>query len=265
MDPIVLSILSVLIISLMSFIGVLTLVLQKDLLESMLIYLVAFATGALLGASFFHLIPEVIELQGGYESVIPVAILLGMLTVYVLEKIIRWHHHHSVKHELVNEASANETVKPYVYNNLIGDGLHNFIDGLSLAIAFNVSASIGMVAFAAILIHELAQEFGDFGILVKGGLSPKKALFFNFLSAFTAVLGVIVGIMMLNMRELVNLTNTITTVVLSITTGMFLYLSLSDLVPELHEEKNLKISMLTTLVGIFGVVIMYMLTFIEVA
>ncbi len=260
------SLIAVFIVSLASLVGIFTLILRKNVLESALIYLVAFALGTLLGAVFFDLLPEVLELRGGYDVLIPIGILVGMLSVYLLENLVRWHHHHSVEHPLFNSGSVSgngHEVKPYVYNNLIGDGLHNFIDGLAMAVAFNVSFELGFVAFLAILVHELAQEIGDFSILIKGGLSVRKALVFNFISALTSVFGALIGIFLVNFPEFSAWVNIITAVVLSFTMGIFLYLSLSDLVPELHEEVKLSTSIFVVIVGILGVVIIYLVTLLE--
>ena len=186
-----------------------------------------------------------------------------MLFAFILEKGIHWHHHHTLEHKGLPGQNANlKVIRPYVYNNLIGDGLHNLVDGLTLAVAFFTGTSLGIIIFISILIHELAQEFGDFAILIKGGLTPKKALIFNFLSALTALAGFMIGIILISTPTFLSL---IVALILPLAAGNFLYLSAADLIPELHEEKNPKLSLIQLIFGILGVFIMYLLTFVELA
>jgi zinc and cadmium transporter len=140
----------------------------------------------------------------------------------------------------------------------MGDGIHNLIDGMIIATSFQVNISFGLITTLAIILHEIPQEIGDFGVLVYGGLSKLKALFFNFLSALTAIIGVFIGYFLTTSIE------NFSSVLLPIAAGGFIYIAASDLVPELHKEPNLKKSTLAIITFIFGIILMYALKLIHV-
>jgi len=180
---------AVLIITLLSSVGIFTLLIKNKSFDNLIHYLVPFSIGTLLAVTFFELLPDAVEFAGGsFKSDIGILIISSMAISFILEYFIHWHHHVNTKNK------SEEEIKPYVYNILYGDGVHNFIDGIALVIAFNSSLTLGLSLFLGIAIHELAQEIGDFTILVKGGMSPIKALFYNFISGLTAFLGAFVGI-----------------------------------------------------------------------
>lgn len=269
MDNLILSFIAVIIISLTSLVGVTTLVFKIEYLDVLVHYLIAFATGALLAAAFFHLIPEAVELSDGeFSPELGFIIILAIAISFFVERTIHWHSHHSLikpdEHHspLVRPHNMENTekIKPYVLNILIGDGIHNFVDGLALVGAFSISNNVGISVFFAILIHEIAQEFGDFGILVHGGLSPRKALLTNFLSSLPAIFGVILGSFLLTNESL---TNTITFAIMAFSAGLFLYISIADLIPELLEELSTVKTIAHTIVGFSGVLIVYLITFLE--
>ncbi|MHA1990567.1 MAG: ZIP family metal transporter [Candidatus Hodarchaeales archaeon] len=270
MDSLFLSLIAVFIVSLASLIGVTTLVLKIEYLDILVHYLIAFATGALLAAVFFELLPEAVELTGGEFSPIIGFIIIGaMAGSFIVERTIRWHSHHSLVEPTTHHSplhpphndEPSERMKPYVLNILIGDSIHNFVDGLALVAAFSVGFEVGLVVFFGILIHELAQEFGDFGILVHGGLSPKKALMANFLSSIPAIIGVFFGVILLSNETIVDI---MTLVIISISAGLFLYIATADLIPELTEELSTWKSFAHTIVGAGGVILIYMITLLEV-
>jgi len=210
---------------LVSLVGAATLVLKKETLDKLLMVLVAFSTGALLGGAFFHLMPEALEAME--PSAAFRYLLAGFSIFFLIEKLLHWHHCHE------------EHCEVHAFTSLIlfGDGIHNFIDGLVMAASFLVSIRFGIVTTLLILGHELPQELGDFGVLVHGGFSTRKALAFNFLSQMTAVAGGVAGFLFSGAAGF-------TALLLPFAAGGFVYIAASDLVPELHKEKRLAKSML---------------------
>lgn len=228
-------------IGLISLVGAITFVLKKGLINKISMFLLAFSTGALIGGAFFHLLPEAIELD---DSLSPfLYLVIGIIVFFALEKYLKWHHCH-------NETGECK-VHTFTYMSLVGDGFHNFLDGLIIVSAFSVSTEIGLVAVVAVAAHEIPQELGDFGVLIHGGFSKLKALFWNFISAMTALLGVLVGYSMINYFD------NITALLLPFAAGGFIYVAMSDLVPELHKETRLKKSIINF--SIFGLGISFML------
>jgi len=233
-------ILATFIISLISFIGVLTLTLNKKSLNKFLITIVAFAAGALIGSAFLHLIPEASE-KLSYASV-SFFVLLGFILFFLIEKILHWRHCHEKECK----------IHPFSYLILIGDGVHNFLDGLIIAASFIISPAIGITSTIAIALHEIPQEIGDFGILVYGGMKKKKALFLNFLVALTAIIGGIIGFLLKSV-------NSISIFILPVAAGGFIYIASSDLLPELKKETKLKKSLLDFVIFLIGIALMLIL------
>jgi len=221
------SIASVIVVSLISLIGVFTLSLKQETLRKILLFLVSFAVGGLFGDAFIHLLPESFEKLGTKLST-SLYTIAGILIFFILEKFIRWRHCHS--------PSSSEHTHPVVALNLIGDGVHNFIDGMVIAASFLVNIPLGITTSLAVIFHEIPQEIGDFGVLVHGGLSVKKALFFNFLSALTSILGAVICLVIGPHIK------GYTLALLPITAGGFLYIAGSDLIPELHQGCDIKVS-----------------------
>lgn len=217
------AILATLIVSAISFLGALTLVLRKDLLNKSLFFLVSLAVGALLGDAFLHNIPEAVEIFE--DSLSPyLLVLVGFIIFFILEKVVHFHHLHVHEEEV--------RYRPFIYTNLIGDGIHNFIDSLLIASAFSASFELGVAASIAVVLHEIPQEFGDFAVLIHGGMSHKRALLWNFLSAVTAVIGAIVGLLIFSAQE------ALLPLIIPITAGGFIYIAAADLVPELHSQEG---------------------------
>lgn len=212
---------SVFIVSAISLIGVVALGLNERFLRSVLTYLVSLSAGALLGDVFLHLLPEMAEAGFGVSE--GVYFLGGIVLFFILERFILWHHSHS-NHE--------EEIHSSVYLTIIGDSLHNFIDGMIIAASFLVSIPLGIAATIAVVFHEVPQEVGQFGILIHGGWSKVKATLYNFLSALTAVLGaVIVLVFARDLQEAPSF-------LLAFAGASFIYVAMSDLIPELHKEKS---------------------------
>ncbi|MFH1073735.1 MAG: ZIP family metal transporter [Candidatus Firestonebacteria bacterium] len=242
------TLISVAIVSLISLVGVFTIALNRDLLQKIILYLVSFAVGALFGDAIIHLLPEAYETFGkGLPTALMV--ILGIFIFFVLEKFIRWRHCHA--------GHCDEHLKPVVYINLFGDAVHNFIDGLVIAASYSVSFQLGVATTIAVILHEIPQEIGDFGVLIHGGLSAKKALFFNFLSALASVIGAIlffaVGDFAGNFKM----------ALIPITAGGFIYMAGSDLIPELHHDERPLRSLLQIIFIALGVAIMALMVFFE--
>lgn len=236
------ALISVLVVSLISLIGIITLSINLERLRKFLIYLISFSAGALLGDAFIHLLPEIIK-EVGFGLSISMYLLLGIVIFFVLEKIIHWNHCHG---EIVEDGKKH--VHAFAYTNLIGDGLHNFLDGIIIASSYLVSLPVGIATTIAVILHEIPQEIGDFAILIHAGFSKGKALAVNFASALMAVLGVIVVFILGDIVENLEI------ILVPIAAGGFIYIAGSDLIPELHKHssklaKNL-LQLIAFLVGI---------------
>lgn len=242
------SIAGVLVVSLISLIGVFSLTLGKLVLEKLLFFLISFAAGGLLGDAFIHLLPEITE-ESGFGLGASLAVLAGILIFFVLEKFIAWRHCHI--------PTSSQHPHPLVFMNLIGDGFHNFIDGAIIAGSFLVSISLGIATLAAVIFHEIPQEIGDFGVLVHGGFSKKRALIFNFISSLTAFLGAIF-VLVFGAKI-----SGFSQMLIPFTAGGFIYIAGSDLIPELHKETNLGKSGLQLLGLLLGIGVMLALTLLE--
>jgi zinc and cadmium transporter len=231
-------------VSLISFIGALTLFLKEKTLDKILLFLVALSAGALLGGAFFDLIPEAINKVGvAEESLFKIFLYLifGFCVFFILEKYIKWHHHHSISHP---------EIKSFSYLILVSDGIHNFIDGLIIAGAFVASFPVGLATTLAVIFHEIPHELGNFGVLVYGGFSRVKALFFNFLSAIFAILGGFFGFFL---SEKIGSSAVF---LLPFAAGGFVYIAASDLIPRINEEENSKKSIFHFLIFLTGIAFM---------
>lgn len=242
------TLISVFIVSLIAFIGIFTLALKTNILKKILLLLVSFATGALLGDVFIHLLPELVE-EHGLTITNSLSILLGLFLFFILEKFLCWRHCHI--------PTSKEHPHPFGFMNLIGDGFHNFLDGMIIAGSYLVSFPVGIATTIAVILHEIPQEISELGVLLHAGLSKTKALFFNFLSALTSFLGAILVLLLGEKIEF------LASQIVPITIGGFLYIASSDLIPELHKETNPKKSLLQMLFMIFGIGIMFSLLFLE--
>ena len=237
-------------ISGLSFLGALTLVLKDRILSKILPSLVAFSAGALIGTAFLHLIPEAItKVEIGESSIFKIFIylILGFCTFFILEEFIGWHHHHSTSHP---------EIASFSYLILFSDGLHNFIDGVVIAGSFLAELPIGLATSLAIIFHEIPKEIGNFGALVYGGFKKTRALFLNFLSALSAILGGLAGYFLLEKIGGGIL------FLLPFTAGSFIYIAASDLIPQIKKEGKSIVNFLTFLAGII-IMILFRLYFHE--
>jgi zinc and cadmium transporter len=253
--PTIYTIVSVSIVSIASLIGVIALAITKRNLDKILFIMVSFSSGTLLGGAFFHLIPEAVEKEGAFSPTITMLILSGMAIFFFVDKIIHWNHHHNNP----TLAHTKETRSPVMaYLNLIGDGMHNFLDGLVIAGSYMVSIPTGIATSLAVIIHEIPQELADFGVLVFAGLSKKKALLFNFLSACVSFLGVGVAFL------LADKTDMFVQITLPLTAGAFIYISGYNIIPELIEKNKRVESLVAPLLSmLLGILMMYGLLFLE--
>lgn len=221
---------------LVAFVGAFTLVFNDRTLKRVLYLLVAFSTGVLMGGGLLHLLDESLETLPSDTALL---IMIGGFSLFFLiERLLHWHHCH--------EGECD--VHSYSYMILFGDGIHNLIDGLVIAAAFLSSTKLGLITSFLIIMHEIPQELGNFGVLVHGGMSKFKALFYNFLAQLTCVLGGVIGYLLPieGFRVLM----------LPFAAGGFIYIAASDLVPELHKEADLKKSMTAFLFFIIGIGLM---------
>jgi zinc and cadmium transporter len=239
---------SVVVISGLSLIGALTLVVRPRTLERALLVLIAFAAGALLGDAFIHLLPEIAESETGFDLTASFALLGGVVAFFILEKVLHWHHAHYPREEHVH---------PVAVTNLVGDGLHNFVDGSIVAGSFLVSTKLGIATAIAVVLHEIPQELGDFAILVRAGLKPRRAIMLNALTALAAVLGAVITLVLAEAVEGVE------RIVVPITAGAFVYIASTDLLPELHKEPEARRSFLQLLGVLAGVGVMALLLVLE--
>lgn len=240
--------LSVIIVSLVSLIGVFTLALKEKFLKKYIFIFISLAVGALLGDAFIHIIPEALE-NSSNSAFASILIIVGILIFFILEKFLHWHHHGEDKN------------KPHIHpvGNLIlfSDGVHNFIDGIIIGVSFIASIPVGIATTIAVILHEIPQEIGDFSVLLHSGYKKKHALWLNFLSALSAVFGVIIVFI------LGKTTEDFIMWILPIAAGGFIYIAVADLIPELHKTKEVKHSLLQITSVIVGILAMVALLLLE--
>jgi zinc and cadmium transporter len=218
-------------------------------IENILLYLIALAAGTFFGDIFFHIMPELIEEQGWFTFQMWILIIGWLLLWIVIEKILRWHHcHHPVTHHHIHHIG---------YMSIIGDIVHNFIDGMLIAASFLTSVEVGIATTIAVILHEIPQEIWDFGILLHAWYTKKKALWVNFLVSLTAILWCMVTFVFASYVDNIALR------ILPLSVGLFLYIAWSDLIPEMHREDNSLKSLIQVLVFIWGVGLMIMILWIE--
>ncbi|VVB98772.1 Zinc transporter ZupT [uncultured archaeon] len=235
------SIASTAIVSLISLIGLFTLSIDQKKLKKLLLYMVSFSAGAMFGDAFIHLIPEAFK-SAGFSPSVAIYVISGIVFSFSVEKFIRWRHCH--------EPTTEEHPHPFAMMNLIGDSVHNFIDGLVIGASYLAGIEIGIATTLAVVFHEIPQEIGDFGVLMHGGFTRAKALLFNFLTALTAILGTVVAL------ALGAYVANMTSFLVPFAAGNFIYIAGSDLIPELHKEMSARKSALQLICFVLGVIVM---------
>ncbi|MBI2019690.1 ZIP family metal transporter [Candidatus Daviesbacteria bacterium] len=222
--------------SIVSLIGGMLLLIRQKFAVKISHYLSSFAAGALLGTAFFDLLPEAAEAATG-ESDIFLWAIIGLLAFFLLERFI--HHHDQGSHPADQKA-----VVPLI---VVGDTVHNFIDGVAIAAAFLINIPLGIITALAVAVHEIPQEIGDFGLLVHKGVSGKKIILINFFSAAAAMFGAILTYFVKDSIE------GLLPIVLSLTAGFFIYIAVANLIPEIHNNENKKIAFWETFILLLGV------------
>ncbi len=208
-------------------------------------FLASFAAGTLLGTAFFDLLPEAAhEAEGSGINIFAWA-LIGLIFFFLVERFIHWFHHHEDFHE--HEKEVKSTV-PLI---IISDTMHNFIDGVVIAATFMASAPLGIITTLAVFAHELPQEIGDFGLLLHKGMSRKKVILVNIVSACAAFMGALLTYAIGNVLE------SYIPIFLAVTAGFFIYIACSDLIPEIHYEKNKRAALIKSMLLILGVVVIW--------
>src|SRR3989338_4489740 len=208
--------------SIISFSGIAFAIFSEEKIRSLSHYLVSFAIGALLGVSFLDIIPEALQMAEA-EKVLP-HVLFGIIFFFMLERFLFWYH----CHEGVCE------VHTFTYLILLGDFLHNFVDGIIVALSFLTDIRLGVLTTFAVLLHEIPQEIGDFSVLIHGGLSRARAFLYNFLVALSIVVGVIVTFALgPSLRPLLPF-------LLAMVAGNFIYIAATDLMPEFHRLTRMR-------------------------
>jgi zinc and cadmium transporter len=229
-------------ISLAALVGIFTLSLKQKFLDKILLRLVALSSGAMLGGAFIYLLPEGV---GTMEpKVFSLFVLAALILYFLIEKILHWRHCHNGKHCAVHS---------FGYLNLIGGAVHKFIDGLIIAAAFLISLPLGLTTTLAIALHVIPQEIGNFAILLYAGLNKRKALYINFLASATIILGGITGL------ALSSQVSGFTKFLLPIAVGGFIYIALSDLIPELRKESDIRNFLINFGLLLLGVALMYII------
>jgi zinc and cadmium transporter len=273
MNEVLLGFLMIFLIGSFSLIGVFMISIKEKTLDSILFILVAFGTGAIFSTALFSLIPEALhhleELNAKgaafNENFLFIIVILGFIMFFIIERFIYWFHGHA--HEKENqlvcytdktgmvdtyfEKSGN--IKSFAVLNLLGDALHNFLDGIVIMVAFLSGITNGIIVTLAVLFHELPQEVGDFGILMYGGFTKKKALSFNFISAMVALLGGVIALFLSNTIDGFNF------FMLAFSGGGFLYIACTELMPELLKQKDLRKSIIQTMIFFVGVLLIILL------
>lgn len=238
---------SVAIVSLISLVGVFGLSLREEFLRKNIFVLIGLAVGALLGDVFIHILPEAFEEAPGILT--SVLVILGIAMFFTLEKFFHWHHH--------GEDRAEPHIHPVGKLILFSDGVHNFIDGIIIGVSFLTSIPLGVATTLAVILHEIPQEIGDFAVLLHSGYEKKRALFLNFLSALAAVLGTVFALVVGSRGE------AFISWALPIAAGGFIYIAMTDLIPELQKTKEPRYSALHFFAAALGVIAMILLTFLE--
>ena len=239
---------SVMGISLISFVGIAFFLAKESFVQRVMIYLVSFSTGALFGNVFLHMLPEIAE-EHGFSLFTSSLILTGIVLSFCIEKFVHWNHCHHMP--------SKDHYHPVGTMTLVADGLHNIVDGIVIAASFYVDIRLGIATTLAVALHEIPQEIGDYALLLYSGYSRSRALLFNFLSGLTAVLGAVLTIVAIEFAEHAIM------YIVPIAAGNLLYIAGSDLIPELHKHSKPFQSFLQLLSILAGVLTMSAMLLLE--
>lgn len=225
------SLAAALLVAAVSLCGAFVLWVPEAKLRRLIPLLVALAVGVLLGDAFIHLIPEAVERIGSVAEV-GLLTLSAMLVFFAIEKGVRWRHDHTLPSLPLAGAAPAIAVQPMARMNLVGDAVHNLIDGVLIAGSFAADPVLGWATTAAIVLHEIPQELGDVGALICGGYAPRRAVWLNFLCALTVILGVVLTLLLGTWVE-----NALT-YLLPLAAGGFIYIATADFIPALHQAEG---------------------------
>lgn len=245
---------SVFLVSAMSLIGIITVFWNEERIKRHTHLLVSLAIGALLGGAFIHLIPESFHELGDAAGIV---ILAGILLFFVFEKVLHWHHEHFLDAAISNGDPAPERLHPVGVMLIVSDGIHNLLDGVIIGASYLVSVEIGIATTIAVVLHEIPQEIGDFGVLLHAGYSRALALTLNFLSALTSIVGAVLVLVLNETAE------SAVAWVVPLAAGGFIYIAASDLIPELHKFPHVRQSIIQLFVIILGVAMMLLIAFLD--
>jgi len=225
------------------------LLLPESMRARMLSPMVSFAIGALLGAAFLAILPHAFEVPGVDAHSVTLTVLCGILVFFLLEKMVIWRHCHTEDCEA--HVPDMDKVRNAATGNLIliGDGIHNMVDGVLIAAAFLTDVHLGVVTSIAVIAHEIPQELGDFAVLLHSGFSRGKALVYNMLTSLTTVIGGVVAFYSLS------LANRIVPYVLAVAASSFIYIAVADLIPGLHKRPELSATVQQIVLIAFGVIV----------
>ncbi len=229
---------STFLVSLISLVGILTLALKDNLLHKIIFCLIGFSAGALIGSAFLHILPEAIQTSN--SLFVFYCLILGIILFFLMERYLHWRHCHD----------KDCHIHAFTYLNLFGEAFHNFIDGIAIAASFIISIKLGVATTLAIIFHEIPKELGNFGVLIYGGFSRKRALLYNFISALMAILGAITGYFISDFAH------GFSHFIMPLTAGGFIYIAMSDLIPEVHKENNQRRATLAFISFLLGIVFM---------
>ncbi|NNF50886.1 MAG: ZIP family metal transporter [Gammaproteobacteria bacterium] len=219
--------------------------------EVLLPHLISFATGALLGAALLALLPHAVG-EIGVDQVhkIGLAVLAGILVFFLLEKMVLWRHCHA-DDCVTHGPEQHHRDKSAASMILVGDGIHNLLDGILIAGAFLTDIHLGVVTAVAVIAHEIPQEVGDLAVLLKSGMSRARALWLNLLASITSVAGGVLAYFWLVASE------DLLPYVLAVAASSFLYVAVADLIPGLHRRVDARTSVQQVLLIIAGVLVIY--------
>lgn len=231
-----------------ALIGGLVLLSREQFIKKISHFIASFAAGVLLGAAFFDLLPEALHEAEGKEANILLWTLLGIILFFLIERFIHWFHHHEEYH--IHEDESKTTIPLIV----IGDTVHNFIDGVVIAATFMTSIPLGIVTAVAVFAHEVPQEIGDFGLLLHKGLARNKIILINIASAAVSVIAAVITYSLGNVLELY------IPMLLALTAGFFIYIASSDLIPEIHHERRKGFALVESILLIVGILTIWLST-----
>jgi len=248
------SIFASLLVCVIALVGAFALFVKQEKLKNSIQFLVSLAVGVLLGDAFLHLIPDAYFRIGDLQQVLLFTIG-GIILFFFLEKVVRWRHSHEIYP--ITNANTKDEPTPMAKMNLIGDAIHNFVDGTLIAGSFMVDIKLGITTFIAIVIHEIPQELGDIGTLIHGGYTPKKAVWYNFICSLTCPLGAICVLLLGSVMDVP------VAYLLPIAAGGFIYIASSDLIPVLHTTSVFSKPIVQGVAICFGVASMLFINVLE--